>query len=177
MPRPPFLLQNAHYDLSHLAPTQLLCPRIGDQGPQLVIEVAFSHHTYTVSAMGDPAAAALYRVVERGDVRFFDHERWQLSREHLPGMVAALPAARVEFTWEARNYRYAMGTLLLSGSEYGMFFSLRQSATPGHDLRMVVESAYPVPAGSRPRPPGVIRFGVLAMKVLRGEKVKQPPRR
>ncbi len=42
---------------------------------------------------------------------------------------------------------------------------------------MTVESAYAVPAGSRGRSPGEIRFGMLAMKTLRGEVIRFPPRR
>lgn len=142
-----------------------------------MIDVTFSHHAYTVSAASNPAAARALQVSERGDVRFFDLARWQQSRDHLPGMIAALPRARVEFTHEQRNYRYALRGRLEGDLEYALFFSLRRADAPGHDLRMVIESAYTVPAGSRGRPPGEIRFGVLALKVLRGEVIRHPPRR
>lgn len=143
----------------------------------MVIGVTFSHHTYTVSAPPDPATVDAWRITERGDVRFFDVARWQQSRDHLPGMIATLPRARVEFTPEQRNYRYALRGRLEGDLEYALFFSLRRADASGHDLRMVIESAYTVPAGSRGRPPGEIRFGVLALKVLRGEVIRHPPRR
>jgi hypothetical protein len=145
--------------------------------PPLRIEVAFSHHCYTVSTAEDPAAAEALHVAERGDVRLFNAARWELSRTHLLSMVMALPAAKVEHTWEQRNYRYALSTLLPDGSEYQLFFSLRRSGSRDSDLRLFVESAYPISPGARPSRPGVVRFGVLATKVLRGERIKHPPRR
>ena len=177
MTRPPLTFQGTLFDLNHLAPTRLLCPRVGADGPDLVIEVAFSHHTYTIAAAGAPATVGAPRVSERGDMRLFDLVRWQQSRDHLPGMVACLPAARVEFTPEKRNYRYALRGRLADGQEYALFLSLRRSSVAGQDLHMTVESAYVVPAGSRGRPPGEIRFGVLAMKTMRGEVISFPPRR
>lgn len=177
MTRPPLTFQGVQFDLGHLAPTQMTCPRIGADGPDLVIDVGFSHHAYTVSVPGIPTAAGAPHVSERGDMRVFDVVRWQQSRDYLPGMVASLPAARVEFTPEKRNYRYALKGRLEDGQEYALFFSLRRSSTAGHDLRMTVESAYAVPPGSRGRSPGEIRFGVLAMKVMRGEVIQHPPRR
>lgn len=177
MHRPPLIFGGVQFDLGHLAPTQMLCPRIGADGPDLVINVRFSHHAYTVAAPGIPATTSTLHVTERGDVRLFDLVRWQQSRDHLPGMVASLPAARVEFTTEKRNYRYALKGRLADGQEYALFFSLQRSSVAGHDLRMTVESAYAVPAGRRGRPPGEIRFGVLAIKVIRGESIHFPPRR
>jgi len=175
--RPPLTFQGVQFDLGHLAPTQMTCPRIGADGPDLVIDVTFSHHAYTVAVPGIPAAAGVPHVSERGEVRLFDLVRWQQSRDHLPGMVASLPAARVEFTPEKRNYRYALKGRLEDGQEYALFFSLRRSSVAGQDLHMTVESAYAVPAGSRGRPPGEIRFGMLAMKTMRGEIIRFPPRR
>jgi len=179
--RPPFVLEGVHFDLGHLAPLVLPCPRPAAPGltgeTPLRIEVAFSHHCYTVGTAEDPTAAETYHVAERGDVRLFNAARWELSRAHLPEMIAALPAARVEHTWELRNYRYALSAALRDGSEYQMFFSLRRSGGAVSDLRLFVESAYPISPASRPRGPGVIRFAVLAMKILRGERIKHPPRR
>ena len=177
MHRPPLIFGGVQFDLNHLAPTQLLCPRIGANGPDLVIDVKFNHHAYTVAAPDIPAAAGALHVSERGDVRLFDPVRWQQSRDHLPGMVANLPAAKVEFTPEKRNYRYALRSRLADGQEYALFLSLRRSSVAGYDLHMTLESAYAVPAGSRGRPPGEIRFGVLAMKTMRGEVISFPPRR
>lgn len=178
MSRPAFVLGEVHYDLSHLAPIVLECPRLPPiDGAPIRIEVAFSHHCYTVTTSEDPAAAQIYHVIERGDVRLFNAARWELSRSLLPGMIAALPNAKVEHTWEQRNYRYAVTAALLDGSEYQMFFSLRKSGNNDTPLRLFVESAYPVPAMSRPRGPGVIRFAVLATHALQGKRIKQPPRR
>lgn len=175
--RPPFILNGVQFDLGHLAPIRLLCPHIGADGPALVIDVRFSHHAYTVSTREASATAAAHLVTERGDPRMFDVVRWQQSRDYLPGMIASLPTARVEFNPEKRNYRYALKGRLEDGQEYALFFSLKRSIAAGHDLHMTVESAYAVPVGSRGRPPGEIRFGVLALKTLRGEVISTPPRR
>lgn len=177
MIRPPLAFQGAQFDLSHLAPTRLLCPRMGAVGPDLVITVTFSHHAYTVAVPKSPAAPNAVHVSERGDARLFDTTRWQQSRNHLPGMVASLPGSKVEFTAEQRNYRYALKARLTNDEEYALFLSLRRSSEADCDLRMVVESAYAIPAGSRGRPPGEMRFGVLAMKTLRGDPIHPPPRR
>ena len=142
-----------------------------------MIDVGFSHHTYTVSTREAAAIAATQLVMERNDPRLFDVVRWQQSRDHLQGMVASLPTAKVEFTPEKRNYRYALKGSLENGQEYALFFGLKRSTAAEHDLHMTVESAYAVPAGSRDRPPGEMRFGVLALKVLRGDVIKTPPRR
>jgi hypothetical protein len=179
--RQPFVLQGVHYELGHLAPFILACLRpastaTADTVP-LRIDVAFSHHCYTVGTAQDPAAAEIYHVAERGDVRLFNTAPWELSRTHLPGMVLALPTAKVEHTWERRNYRYALSMPQSDGSEYQMFFSLRRSSDPCSDLRLFVESAYTTLPANRPKGPGIIRFVVLAMKVLRGEQIRLPPRR
>ena len=162
-----------HFDLTHLAPRAIACQR-PDGLPPMRISVAFSHHCYTVRL--DAGAGGL-RVVERGDARLFDVERWELSRAHLAGMVEALPMAVVEDTWEQRNYRFAIRAAVAGGRHYQMFFGLRRAEGPDADLRLFVESAYPIPPASRPKGPGVIRFAVLAMKVLRGDRIGHPPRR
>lgn len=171
------ILNGRTFDLDHLAPSTLLCARPqSGQGGDIRIEVTFSHHTYTTK-VASLTAATSHQVVQRGDRRFFDVDRWQQSRDYLPDMVAALPTARVEFTPEVRNYRYALGRLIAPGTQYALFFSLKRSPVPGFDLQMVVESAYPLPEGSRGRSPGHIRFVILADKILRGEAVSTPPRR
>lgn len=82
MPRTPFVLGSVHYDLGHLAPLVLLCPQPASMavaGEALLrIEVAFSHHCYTVGTTDDPSAAGTYHVAERGDVRLFNAVRWEL---------------------------------------------------------------------------------------------------
>lgn len=173
MSRSPFILEGQTFDLGHLAPGKLLCPRLQEKAPPLTIDVTFGHHAYTVSAPAGSAGSN--QVVERGDPRVFDVVRWQLSRDYLPALVESLPNSHVEFTPEVRNYRFAMATRLPGGMEYAMFFSLKRSSAPGCDLHMTIESAYPIQPGSRPKPPGRIRFGVLATKVALGEKVSRPP--
>lgn len=175
MTRPPLIFEGVQFDLDHLAPARLLCPRIGG-GPDLVIDVTFGHHAYTVAVPKGQALSGAVRVTERDDVRLFDVVRWQQSRDHLPDMIAGLPGAKVEFTPEKRNFRYALKARLADSQEYALFLSLRRSSDADYDLRMVVESAYAIPAGGRARAPGEIRFGVLAMKVMRGEIIRIPPR-
>ena len=87
--RPPIIVKGVPYDLGHLAPFVLQYPRpvsppAVDEAP-LRIEIAFSHHCYTVSTAEDPAAAETYHVTERGDVRLFNAARWKLSKAYLSG--------------------------------------------------------------------------------------------
>lgn len=53
----------------------------------------------------------------------------------------------------------------------------RAGKKEGMDLRLTVESAYPVDEPSKlPAKPGAIRFTVLATKVWKGEEVRFAPR-
>ena len=99
MTRPPLTFQGVQFDLGHLAPTQMLCPRIGTAGPDLVIDVRFSHHAYTVAAPDTPDTAGTPHVSERGDVRLFDLVRrqrrpWLLVRCCLSSRRAVLRFAQ-----------------------------------------------------------------------------------
>lgn len=116
------------------------------------------------------------------DKRAFSHERHALSY-NLPGMVRALPTARVNFTSEERNYVYSVLLPPAEGDEggapYPMFFQLKRAsgtaAARGFHLELHVVSAYRPDSAIAVRREN-IRFLVLATKVHRGQK-PQPFRR
>ncbi len=56
---------------------------------------------------------------------------------------------------------------------YEIYFMLQRASGGSTDLRLTVESAYPVVAASPvPKRPNKIRFAVLALKVFRREPVR-----
>lgn len=176
----PLLILGKRFDLSHLAPSVLACPRLpeqdGSQRPDLLIGVAFSHHCFTETP--EKASAEGHRVITNKDPRVFCEQRYDLSRLYLPSMVNSLPQAKVEFAWEGRNYRHLLQGHLEDGSKYAMFFTIKKAETNSkNDLRLFVESAYPILDWHSQGQPKLIRFRLLAMKTLVGEKIRPPPRR
>ncbi len=80
-------------------------------------------------------------------------------------------------TPERRNYVYVVA-LAVEEVDYEIYFMLQRAGKKeGMDLRLTVESAYPVDEPSKlPAKPGAIRFTVLATKVWKGEEVRFAPR-
>jgi len=156
--------------VAHLAPITIACP-CESIGRDLVIAVDFLGHCYTKAF--DPEVHAKDEILfyDGGSrPRVFCPDRYQLSFA-LPDLLRALPGKKVFQTTVSRNYLYAV-TLAAQNTIYEIYFMLkRDDGEP--DLRLIVESAYPVaaPSGVRKRP-SQIRFNVLAYKVLRNEPVK-----
>lgn len=157
--------------IAHLAPLVIRCA-CPDIGRDLVIRVAFSNHCY--SEKFDPERHDPEQIIVRdaGGRRVFCPVRHGLSYR-LPEIVKRLPQEQVYQTAQRRNYVFAV-PLAIEGQVYEVFFVLqRAEKVPGIDLRLTVESAYPVDAPTpRPRRPNAIRFKVLAYKVLRGQPVR-----
>ncbi len=155
--------------------TMLDCP-CAAISRNLSISVAFSSHCYTKSF--DPAEHDWEQVTLHdgaGKPRVLCPIRHGLSFR-LPDMVTALPGAKVFLTPAQKNYVYSV-PLDLAGQSYEMFFMLHRVNKAAEDLRMTVQSAYPMttPAARRKRP-SAIRFPMLAYKVYRGEPVRFAPR-
>lgn len=183
---PPLVVAGTPISLAHLEPHGLDCTTTEAGLPNpLRLNVVYSDHCFSegynparhVGTLLLPWTSPASR-----DKRAFSYERHGLSH-NLPGMVRALPTARVNFTSEERNYVYSVVLPPAEGDadgvSYPMFFQVRRAsgtaAELGFHLEMHVVSAY------RPdRPIAVrrenIRFLVLATKIHRGEK-PQPFRR
>jgi hypothetical protein len=163
-------------DLDHLEP-RTLAFHVEKVGRVLAIDVRFSNHTFTVAfeeGVHDPA----YRIMDHNRPRAYDPERHALSHG-LPAMIEALPGAAVHLTRSDRNYVYFAATTTAAGQHYPMFFGLRRSPSNGaHQLRLTVESAYPV-VDRRAVLEGStkVSFPVLCAKVYRGERVQPRARR
>jgi hypothetical protein len=106
----------------------------------------------------------------------FDAIRYQLSHG-LPAIVGSLPGKKVNQTPVQRNYVYAV-PMDVAGQMYEVFFMIQRAAKEsGADLRLTVESAYPVKVPHQlPKRPSSIRFNVLVYKVFKGERVRFSPR-
>lgn len=172
---PPFSVDGAAVDLSHLAPISLTCPitpAVPGVPPALEIGVRYSSHCFTdhfVDGSSEP------------DLLWMDHKqrrvfcrqryRWSLN---LPAIMQNLPNAKVQQTHERRNY-VRFETIDPAQPQYGVFFTLRRRQVDGCHLSLFVESAYCDP---NPNPTaGQVRFKVLAAKVFRNEQVNFKGRR
>lgn len=172
----PIIYEGVEQSIEHLAPVKITCP-CQDIERDLNIQVSFSSHCYTKAY--DPECHDKEEIVvhEASDrARVFCPIRYELSHR-LGGIVANLPQRKVYQTPETRNYVYAV-PLDIEGQNYEVYFMLQRAEKIAKiDLRMMVESAYPVdtpsPVKSRP---GKIRFPVLAYKVFARKLIKFAPR-
>jgi hypothetical protein len=91
----------------------------------------------------------------------------------LPEIISKLPKSRVFQTAQSRNYVFVT-TLNISNQYYEVYFMIqRADGVGGIDLRLTVESAYPVITPSPlPKRPRKIWFEILARKVLRREEIR-----
>ena len=168
----PFLHNGELVPLDHMAPTSFGCP-CEAIGRDLMIGVIFRSHCYTEKF--DPLVHSKDRIVlydAPNRPRVFCPIRHALSFQ-LPELICALPSKKVFQTTQRRNYLYTV-KMALNGQIYEIYFMLqRAEKEEGIDLRLTVESAYPVPVPSQlPRRPNKIRFSVLALKILRREEIK-----
>ena len=142
--------------VGHLAPNQIECP-CAQIGRDLIIRVAFANHCYTEafsSAQHQANEIILYDAPDRP--RVFCPIRYDLSFK-LPVLIKILPQRKVHQTTQVRNYVYAV-PLDMGGQIYEIYFML-QRAQPedAADLRLTVESAYPVSVPSpTPKRPNAI---------------------
>jgi hypothetical protein len=160
--------------IAHLAPIIVPCP-CPDIGRDIAIAVDFLGHCYTKAFDGAVHGKNEILFYDGGSrPRVFCPDRYQLSFQ-LPDLLRTLPGKKVFQTTVNRNYLYAV-TLPVEGVIYEIYFMLKRDDEEC-DLRLIVESAYPVAAPSAMRKrPNQIRFNVLAYKILRNETVRFSPR-
>lgn len=171
----PIFYRGREIDIGHLAPMSLGCPCI-EIGREIAVGVIFRNHCYTEKF--DPEKH------DRSDIIHYDAEdrprafcptRHKLSLR-LPQLITQLPTRKVQQTSVARNYVYSV-PIEFEGTIYQIFFMLQRQKQAGLDLRLTVESAYPVLQGAQlRRRPNTIRFSVLAFKTLRGDQIRFAPR-
>jgi hypothetical protein len=168
----PIIYNGRPISVVHLAPRETRCP-CREIGRELVISVDFRNHCYTEDF--DPEKHSrdqiiLYDAPDRP--RVFCPVRFGLSHR-LPALVDGISSQKVQQTAELRNYVYVVPMQVL-GRVYEVYFMLQRATAPDRaDLRLTVESAYLVDMPPvLPRRPNNIRFGVLAYKTLRNERIK-----
>lgn len=157
--------------IEHLAPQYMKCPC--DIGRDLTLRVIFSNPCYTEAfnpVNHTKEQIILYDSPKRP--RVFCAIRHAMSYR-LPEIISVLPMRKVHQTPERRNYVYVM-PLGLGGQFYEIYFMLqRAQAEDGADLRLTIESAYPVQTlPVLPRRPNSIRFRILAHKVLMRQPIR-----
>lgn len=153
----------------------IACPCDG-MDRDLAVAVSFSNHCYTEGF--DPTRHDNAQIIVRdgGGPRVFCPVRHGLSLR-LPAIVDRFPDEKVYQTSSRRNYVFAV-PLEIERQIYEVYFMLQRAETASMvDLRLTIESAYPVDAPTpRPKRPNAIRFKVLARKVLRRERIHFAPR-
>jgi hypothetical protein len=158
--------------IAHLEPKLITCP-CEPIKRDLLIRVIFANHCYTEefsSSKHSHDEIVHYDSPERP--RVFCPIRYNLSHR-LPDLIVALPKNKVHQTTQIRNYVYFV-PLKVERQTYEIYFMLqRASAEDEADLRLTVESAYPVDSPSvLPKRPNAIRFIVLAHKILTNQSVR-----
>lgn len=162
--------------IGHLAPKMVACP-CAQIGRDLAIKVIFANHCYTVAfSATEHSADQIILYNSPGRPRVFCPIRYGLSHR-LPDLIEKLPSQKVHQTTQTRNYVYVV-PLKVKDQVYEIYFMLqRAQAEDKADLRLTVESAYPVEAPpALPKRPASIRFIVLAHKVLTNQPVRFAPR-
>lgn len=172
----PILHNGQEMPIGHLAPTSLRCD-CSKIGRDLVVRAIFANHCYTKAF--DPEAHTNEQIIHYDSPerpRVFCPVRHELSYG-LPTLVAELPARKVHQTAQRRNYVYVV-PLEVNWQAYEIYFMIqRAQKVEGCDLRLTIESAYPVLAPAvLPKRPNNIRFRLLAYKVFAGQEVRFAPR-
>lgn len=163
-PFPALVVQAQEVGCDHLAPFRFVFDTVTRQGVHCFVQ--FTTHCF--SDKYDPARHAENIVVidERGQLRCFDHDRYELSKG-LEALIRNLPGNRVYQTPES-NFAIIN---MQDGREYRVFFNVRRLGKK--KVRLYVESAYPpdaerfqvVPATAYQK----VRFGLLVDRVLSNE--------
>lgn len=141
----PLTITGTTYDLAHLDPVAFSTPS-AKLGRSINVWCWFTTHTYTEAASAGYAGPFVMDEGKRQ--RVFCPTRYALSH-HLPGVVRLLgnPDCYVLETASERNWLHQVEITITPAQgqaiTYQMFFAVkRATAGAGHDVEMVVESAY-----------------------------------
>jgi hypothetical protein len=162
--------------IDHLAPFEIKCP-CEPIDRDLTIWVHFQNHCYTEDF--DESKHIKEHILcwdSPTRPRVFCEDRYDLSHKLRP-LLTELPKRRVHQTTQIRNYVYVV-PLEIEGHIYEIYFMLqRAQGKDVADLRLTIESAYPVEVPTPlPKRPNAIRFFVLAHKVLTNQPIRFAPR-
>lgn len=163
-------------DHLHTDEISFTCP-CEELGRDIVVRVHFTHHCYTKAFDEEEHAENQIVCYDAPDrPRVFCPIRYKLSLE-LPVIIKTLATHRVHQTTVQRNYVFVV-PLNVNNQLYEIYFMLQRALSDDKaDLRLTVESAYPVEAATPvPKRPNAIRFRILAYKTLRNEPIRFAPR-
>lgn len=177
------------YDLSHLRDRKYSFEvEKTDKYPTLSFELLVQYSSHCVS-LGTPRDASIDFAIhgedhlildDSGRARCFCERRHALS-SHLPRIFSEILDRHVMFTGRENWLTIEVLTENAGSRDYEIFFSLTRQT--GNFLRLYVESAYVREAGFPGSPAhnvqrkSRVRAKVLFAKKLRGEAIREPPKR
>lgn len=172
------------YSLAHLHPFRFeytLPAEKGHAERTLKIQVGFGLHCFTRKRLEADAEGAKYS--DDREVRTFDHERYELSKQ-LRRIVENLVTRQCRF---AKHENFLVVEIITADGqtiEYGVFFNVKRLKRseplnpplpePLPELLLVVQSAYKLdPEKSRPHGHDKIHFKALIGHAVRGTSPKR----
>lgn len=172
---PPAIFEGDVWDLSHLEPFVFQLSIAKDGEPDWLVKVlvtcsahCFTHKTEDDSRLEIPSSQ-LY--VFNNEVRVLDLERYQLSREFLPRILAELSTKKIVIAGEGRNFmtyeRHTAGGVEV----YAVYFSVVKARRKGR-LELYIESAYPRTLTKRVKEAKPVRLKTLLRAVYEGRKLR-----
>ena len=172
---PPVIVGNTAHDLAHLDPVVFATPST-KLGRDVQTRCRFTTHVFTTKA--SPGHAGPIMLDEGRRPRVFDPARYVLSHQ-LPTVVRLLVDPD-RYVWEGaheRNWLHRADVALDAASGgaavvYQVFFTLRRAGRgAGHDVEMVVESAYAFDPRRAPKTLGRTKIAGLLAATVEGRKL------
>jgi hypothetical protein len=162
------------WDLSHLDPFAMrLDPGLGYE---IDVVVLFTCHCFSHSIGRDGRAEIpAHEIFDNGqERRVLDEERYQLSRQYLPGMIRDLPGRTIQI---AGSYTANFMTLeVIEAGEkkhYAVFFEAKRDSRRKRRVLLYVQSAYLLDTlTDRKKKASKVRFHILLKAAYEGRKIK-----
>lgn len=165
-PFPALVVGTKEIGCDHLAPFSFTFDTPIRQGVHCYVQ--FSSHCFSDKYDPDRHLENVVVVDERGQIRCFDRDRYELSKG-LEALIRSLPGNKVYQTPEAN---FAIITMQ-DGREFRVFFNVRRDAKK--KVKLYVESAYPLDSERFQVVLATnfqkVRFVALIDKVLSNEKL------
>jgi len=156
------------YNLNHLNPIDMSID--SEKSKRILrVHIVFSNHCFTKKLLdGQCSSEVVFKEKNRQD-RYFCPQRYDLSKS-LPEIISSLNHKKVKVyqTTSRRNWLHSIKTQI-DGQIYCIFFEIRRSHKPTEDVRITVESAYPVSAKKQPAVIGSMGFILLVGKIYLNE--------
>lgn len=169
------IYQGTEWDLSHIEPFAFR----EEIRPDLVIDVVvlFSCHCFTHGLDKDPRDAVPdAEIYMDGTVcRVLNPQRWQLSREKLPGLVQRLRTSHIKVLGKPNENYATFSAMDQNGAAvtYVVFFTVKKDNVRKKRLIMRVQSAYAIDSlTKRLQNAGKVNLAVLLRATYEGRTIK-----